>query len=77
MDQRKAYGLVPCCIQDGYRDQAPQHPVDLYNIQQQLNNDVKIDMMFRNVELMIVNIRRYQIFIDHLKPCNIALPISF
>ncbi len=32
MDQRKLSGLVPCCGQDGYRAQVPQHPKDSYNI---------------------------------------------
>ncbi len=32
MDQRKVRGLVPCCDQDGYRAQVPQHPIDSYNI---------------------------------------------
>ncbi len=25
------HGLVPCCGQDGYRAQVPQHPIDSYN----------------------------------------------
>ena len=30
MDKREVRGLVPCCGQDGYRDQVPQHPKDSY-----------------------------------------------
>ncbi len=26
----KMRGLVPCCGQDGYRAQVPQHPIDSY-----------------------------------------------
>ncbi len=32
MDQRKVRGLVPCCGQDGYRVQVPQHLMESYNI---------------------------------------------
>ena len=28
LDKRKVYGLVPCCCQDGYLGQVPQHPID-------------------------------------------------
>ena len=30
LDARKARGLDPCCGQDGYRAQVPQHPIDSY-----------------------------------------------
>ncbi len=32
MDKRKVRSLDPCCGQDGYRAQVPQHPIDSYNI---------------------------------------------
>ncbi len=32
MDQRKVRCLVPCCGQDDYQAQVPQHPIDSYNI---------------------------------------------
>ncbi len=32
MDKRKVRGLVPCCVQDGYRAQVPQHPFNPYNL---------------------------------------------
>ena len=32
MDQRKVRGLIPCCGQNGYRAQVPQHPLDTYLI---------------------------------------------
>ncbi len=30
LEKRKVRGLVPCCGQDGYRAQVPQHPIELY-----------------------------------------------
>ncbi len=30
LDKRKVRGQVPCCGQDGYRAQVPQHPLDSY-----------------------------------------------
>ncbi len=30
LDTRKVRGLVPCCGQDSYRVQVPQHPIDSY-----------------------------------------------
>ena len=30
--KRKVRSLVPCCGQDGYRAQVPQHPIDSNNI---------------------------------------------
>ena len=29
-DRSKVRGLVPCCGQDGYQAQVPQHPIDSY-----------------------------------------------
>ena len=28
MDKRKVRGLVPCCGEEGFRAQIPQHPID-------------------------------------------------
>ena len=30
LDKRKVRGLVPCCGEDGYRAQVPQHTIDSY-----------------------------------------------
>ncbi len=30
MDKRKVRLLVPCCGQDDYQAQVPQHPIDSY-----------------------------------------------
>ena len=32
LDKHKVRGLVPCCGQDCYRAQVPQHPIDSFNI---------------------------------------------
>ncbi len=30
LNKRNVRGLVPCCGQDGYRAQVPQHPIDIF-----------------------------------------------
>ena len=32
LDKRRVRGLVPCCVQDGYRAQVPQQPIYQYLI---------------------------------------------
>ena len=34
LDKCRVRGLVPCCSQDGYRAQVPQHSIDLYRYKQ-------------------------------------------
>ncbi len=70
MDQRMVRGLIPCCGQDGYRAQVPQHPIDSSNISQHLFQQSHQQQTNTNNSPLISFF--YVMFMEHIIQCRIV-----